>query len=97
LDIPFVDLSNARRLQGHCWRESQIWSALNLFWAAAARGAQAAQVDGDGKAEEESAKGIEPIVIEGYVLAEDPRHQAEYKSQVGELQQAAVFRIEAAI
>ena len=58
----------------------------DLVLAAAARGAQAAQVDGDGKAEEESAKAIEPIVIEGDVLAEGPRQQAEYKRQVGELQ-----------
>jgi hypothetical protein len=69
----------------------------DLVLAAAARGAEAAQIDGDGKAEEESTKGIEPIVIEGDVLAEGPRQQAEYKRQVGELQQTAVFRIEAAI
>jgi hypothetical protein len=84
-------------LPGHQRRWFQTRLALNLVWAATARGAQAKQVDGDGKAEEKPAKRIEPIVVEVDGIAKDPRQQAEHKREIADLKQAAVFRIEAAI
>jgi hypothetical protein len=59
-----------------------------LGFAATARGAQAVQVHRDGNANKESAERIEPIVIEGYVLAKDPRQQAENERKIGDGQQA---------
>jgi hypothetical protein len=58
-------------------RTGSFRSRMDL--SAAAGGAEAAEVDGNGEAYEEAAKGIEPIVIEGYGIAEDPRHEAEHK------------------
>ena len=62
-------------------------------FAATARRAQAIQVHRDGNANEESAECIEPIVIEGYVLAKNPRQQAENQREIGDGQQAPDLRV----
>jgi hypothetical protein len=69
----------------------------DLPLAAVAASAQAAEVDGDGQAYKETAEGIEPGFVAVNVLAEGPWQQAEHKSDIGDLEQAAVFGVEAAI
>jgi hypothetical protein len=73
----------------------KIGSALGLVLAVTVGRAEAAQVDGNGKAKEESAEGIEPGMVGVDGLAECPRQRAEDESDVGDLEEAAEFGVEA--